>query len=194
MLRLAWRLAKALRAVVRALVTLPREAATALNADRRHLGRAMLLILPAALFIAVALPQVTLVVTPSIGAWIVRRAPGPITKGDLVMFTLSHPVAGPKPVSVTKYALCLPGERLTMIETPSRVAPREWDGHFYCNDELLGVSLTHATNGLKLQHFRWNGVIPAGHIYVGSHHVRGFDSRYFGLMPIDRLTRMARLL
>ena len=194
MLRLFWRLADTLRVVFLTLLSLPSEAASALAADRRHLGKAMLLVLPIALFAAVALPQLTLVVTPSIGALVIRASPGPIVKGDLVMFTLSHPVAGPKPVSVTKYVLCLPGERLTMIETPSREEPREWDGHYYCNDALLGISLTHSVNGMKLRHFRWNGIIPAGLAYVGSHHVRGFDSRYFGLVPIKRLTRMERLL
>jgi type IV secretory pathway protease TraF len=31
-------------------------------------------------------------------------------------------------------------------------------------------------------------------VYVGSTHPRGFDSRYFGLLPISSLTRMERLL
>jgi len=193
MLRLFWRLAKALRAAVLRLLALPREAAAVL-ADRAYLLRAMLIILPVALVAAFVVPNIILVVTPSIGAWAIRPAPGPIDKGDLVMFPLSHPVAGPRPVSVTKYALCLPGDRLTMVETPSRDAPHEGTGHYYCNDVLLGVSLSRAMNGIKLEHFRWHGRIPPGRIYVGSHHPRGFDSRYFGLVPVARLTRMERLL
>lgn len=41
---------------------------------------------------------------------------------------------------------------------------------------------------------KWSGIVPAGMIYVGSHHERGFDSRYIGLLPISRLTRMERIL
>jgi conjugal transfer pilin signal peptidase TrbI len=193
MLRLFWRLARALRTYLLHLLALPRAAALALG-DRRHLARAMLVVLPIALVTGLVLPNIILVVTPSIGAFAIRPAPGPIAKGDLVMFTLSHPVAGPTPVSVTKYALCLPGERLTMVETPSRGVTHAWDGHYYCNDVLLGVSVPQAMNGHTLTHFRWHGPIPAGLVYVGSHHPRGFDSRYFGFVPISRLTRMERLL
>src|SRR3546814_17092958 len=71
------------------------------------------------------------------------------------MFTLHHPIAGPKPVSVTKHALCLPGDRLTMFETPSPLAANSWDGHYYCNGQLLGISLSQAHNGLKLTHLKW---------------------------------------
>lgn len=88
--------------------------------------------------------------SPSIEAWAVRKAPGSIARGDYVMLTLKHPIAGPRPVSVTKYALCLPGDRLTKIETPSTAAPNAWDGHYFCNGKLLGVSLPYGVHGLKL--------------------------------------------
>lgn len=197
MLKLFWRLVKAARSFAARLWRLPNEAAATLGGsqgDSRRLLLSLAIILPIALLAALVLPKVALVMTPSIDARVVWAAPGPIAKGDLVMFTLSHPVAGPKPVSVTKYALCLPGDRLGMIETPSRTSSHDWDGHYFCNDEPLGVSLPYATNGLKLSHFQWHGVIPAGLAYVGSHHPRGLDSRYFGLIPIARLTRMARVL
>jgi len=159
-----------------------------------RLLRAMLVVLPIALIAALVAPRVTLVMTPSIEAFAVRKSPGPIARGDYVMFTLHHPIAGPKPVSVTKHALCMPGDRLTMFETPSPLVPHSRDGHYFCNDVLLGVSLPHAHNGMKLDHMRWSGIIPAGMVYVGSTHPRGFDSRYFGLLPISSLTRMERLL
>jgi len=201
MLRLFWALARASVALWPGLRRLPREAAMALGApgpdqparpDR--LLRAMLVVLPIALIAALIVPQVTLVMTPSIEAFAVRKSPGPIARGDYVMFTLHHPIAGPKPVSVTKHALCIPGDRLTMFETPSPLIPHSRDGHYFCNDVLLGVSLPRAHNGMKLDHMRWSGIIPAGMVYVGSTHPHGFDSRYFGLLPISSLTRMERLL
>lgn len=201
MLRLFWRLVDALRALGRWLASLPRDAAHALGGlredralRRRRLTRALLIVMPIALLAALVVPKVTLVMSPSIGAWAVRTAPGPIGKGDLVMFTLHHPIAGPEPVNVTKYVLCMPGERLSMVEVPSRAAARERDARYFCNGAPLGTTLPYSARGLKLEHFHWNGIIPQGRVYVGSPHPRGFDSRYFGLVSIDRLTRMERLL
>ena len=119
--------------------------------------------------------------SPSIDAWLVRKAPGPIHRGDFVSFTLSHPLAGPKPVDVTKMALCLPGDRIDWIEKPSSASgpihPGEWDGWYYCNGKLLGISKPYGHNGQKLDHWRpMIGTIPPGMIYVGSSHASGFDT------------------
>ncbi|MHA6766103.1 S26 family signal peptidase [Edaphosphingomonas haloaromaticamans] len=201
MLRLFWALVRAIAGLWPRLRRLPRKAAIALGAPGpdqparpERLLRAMLVVLPVATIASLVVPQVTLVMTPSIEAFAVRKSPGPIARGDYVMFTLHHPIAGPNPVSVTKHALCMAGDRLTMFETPSPLVPHSRDGHYYCNDEFLGVSLSHAHNGMKLDHMRWSGIIPIGMVYVGSTHPRGFDSRYFGLLPIARLTRMERIL
>jgi type IV secretory pathway protease TraF len=201
MLRLFWALASALPALGRWLRGFPREAAVALGAAASgtaarpaRLWLAFAMILPVALVAASLLPQVSLVMSPSINAWAVRPAPGSIAKGDYVMFTLRHPIAGPAPVSVTKLVLCGPGDRLTHVETPSITSAGTRDGRYFCNGALLGVSLPYAGHGLKLDHMQWSGVIPAGQAYVGSHHPRGFDSRYFGLVPIASLTRMERVL
>jgi type IV secretory pathway protease TraF len=141
-----------------------------------------------------AIPQVTLVMSPSIDATLIRKAPAPIHRGDLVSFTLSHPLAGPKPVMVTKYALCLPGDRIDWLEKPS-MSPREWDGWYYCNGRLVGVSKPYGVGGQKLDHWRpMVGTIPAGMVYVGSSHPSGFDSRYYGPVEIGRLHRMEKVL
>lgn len=199
--RLFRALAKLARAILLWLAALPGQAAAALGvasgdqpARPGRLWKAMAIAVPAALIAAWAMPQINLVMSPSINAWAVRRAPGPIRKGDLVQFTLSHPIAGPRPVSVTKYALCMPGERLTRIETPSVGAAAGFDGHYFCNGAPLGVTLPADAHGNRLPHMEWSGIIPPGKAYVGSHHPRGFDSRYFGLVPIARLHRMERLL
>lgn len=201
MLRLFWALASALLGLWPRLRRLPGKAAVALGAAGlgeparpARLWKALGIILPVALLAAILLPKVNLVMSPSIDAFAVRQAPGPIVRGDYVMFTLDHPIAGPKPVKVTKYALCMPGDRLTKVEKPSVAARNAFDGYYFCNGELLGVSLPHGIHGQKLEHMQWSGVVPTGMIYVGSHHPRGFDSRYFGLVPITTLTRVERLL
>jgi type IV secretory pathway protease TraF len=154
----------------------------------------LLVACPAALAAGIMMPRVNLVVSPSIEAWVLTEQAGPIARGDYVRFPLSHPVAGPAPVAVTKHALCLPGDKLTTVERSSPLSAHDRDGWYYCNGRLLGISLPRAHNGMVLQHMHWSGTIPPGMAYVGSAHPRGFDSRYFGLVSIKRLTRMERLL
>jgi type IV secretory pathway protease TraF len=198
MLRLAWNLGKKAWPEIKLL---PLRAAVTLGASGLgqpprpgQLFKVYCIVLPIGLLTWWAIPQVTWVMSPSIDAWAVRAEPGPIHKGDLVSFVLSHPLAGPKPVAVTKYALCMPGDRLDMIEKPS-MAHGQWDGWYYCNDRLLGVSKPIGRNGQRLEHYRpTERLIPAGLIFVGSRHPNGFDSRYYGPVSIGRLTRMERVL
>lgn len=202
MLRLAWKAAKALWPRIKLL---PLRAAVALGSAGLgqpprpdQLYKAWCIVLPIGYLTWWAIPQVTWVMSPSIAVWAVRAAPGVIHKGDLVSFMLSHPLAGPSPVPVTKYALCMPGERLAMVEKPSMApgAPRgENDGYYYCNGHLLGVSKPIGRGGQVLAHFHPDSaVVPAGFIYVGSSHPNGFDSRYYGPVAISRLTRMEKVL
>ncbi|MCG2841304.1 peptidase [Sandaracinobacter sp. RS1-74] len=199
MLRLAYRVAKAGWSE---LTMLPLKAAVALGSSGLgqpprpdQLWKAFGIVLPIGLLTFWAIPQVTLVMSPSIDAWLIRKAPGPIARGDLVSFTLSHPLAGPKPVMVTKQALCLPGDRIDWIEKPSAMTVGEWDGWYFCNGKLLGISKPYGHNGQKLDHWRpMVGTIQPGTAYVGSSHASGFDSRYYGPVEIGRLKRMEKLL
>ena len=88
-------------------------------ADSRRFWTMLALILPVASLTWFGLSKVTLVMSPSIDAWAVTPVPGTIARGDLVQFMLSHPVAGPRPVSVTKRALCLPGEQHAVQAEPA---------------------------------------------------------------------------
>jgi len=198
MLSLVWHLAK--RAVL-ATRDLSLRAAVALGAAGLgqpprpiQLLKAYGIVLPVGFLTWWAIPQATLVMSPSIDAWLIHRAPGPIFRGDLVSFSVSHPIAGPKPVNVTKYALCMPGDRIAMIERPAR-QPGVRDGYYFCNDRLLGVSKARAQDGRALTHWRPDSpVILPGMIFVGSPHPDGFDSRYYGPVAIERLTRAKKLL
>lgn len=199
MLRLVWLAAKRL---FLGLMQLPRDAAVALGgavgdqkARPARFWMALGMIVPLATITWQAIPAVTIVMSPSIDAWAVRAAPGTIHKGDLVMFALSHPLAGPRPVSVTKRAMCMAGERLREVERHSVFDGRVTNSSYFCGEVLLGISRPMGRNGHRLDHLRWGDhIIPAGFIYVGSDHPQGFDSRYFGPVRIDRLTRMERVL
>lgn len=198
MLLLTWRAGNRLW---RELKDLPLRAAVALGASGlgqparpAQLLKAYGIVLPIGLFAWWAMPQITLVMTPSIDAWVVHRSPGPIHRGDLISFTLSDPVAGPKPVAITKYALCLPGDRIGMVERHGSGGPA-LNGWYYCNGTLLGVSKPAARDGKSLIHWRPESPrIPEGMIFVGSRHPDGYDSRYYGPVAIERLTRVEKLL
>ncbi len=199
MLRLACLAARAAWPRMRALAA---DAALALGgavgdqpADGRRFWTMLALILPVASLTWFGLSKVTLVMSPSIDAWAVTPVPGPIAMGDLVQFMLSHPVAGPRPVSVTKRALCMPGERLREVERPAVDGKRGRRSWYYCGRSFLGATRPFARNGQALGALHWGDrPIPPGYIYVGSDHAGGFDSRYFGPVRIERLTRMERIL
>lgn len=202
MLRLAW---KSARAAWPEIKLLPLRAAVALGSSGlgqpvrpAQLWKAYAIVLPIGIAACWAIPQVTWVMSPSIDAIAVRAEPGPIRKGDYVMFMLSHPLAGPRPVNVTKQALCMPGERIAMIEKPSMMpgSPSgQFDGYYYCNERLLNISKPFGRGGQKLEHWRPQvGTIPKGFVFVGSSHPSGFDSRYYGPVAINRLARMEKVL
>lgn len=160
-----------------------------------RLARAMLIVSAIALFVWWALPQLVWVRSPSIDAWAVRKVAGPIERDDLVMFELRHSLAGPLPVNITKYALCLPGDFLAAYTMHSDRFPKRLEAAFFCNGSLIGVSKPYGKGGQRLDYFRWkNGPVPQGRAYIGSSYKDGFDSRYFGLVPISALTRMERVL
>src|SRR3546814_1528943 len=89
----------------------------------------------------------------------------------------------------------MPGERISLIEKPSSMEPDAMDGWYYCDGVLLGVTKPYGRGGQRLDYWRPDhGLIPPGLIYVGSLHPSGFDSRYYGPVPIARLTRLETLL
>lgn len=199
MLRLAWNAGKFVWPKARDLA---RNAADALQPIdpgepfiQSRLARATLMVSAIALFVWWALPQLIWVRSPSIDAWAVRKVGGTVERNDLVMFELRHPLVGPLPVNVTKYALCLPGDRLASYTMHSDRYPKRLEAAFFCNGSLIGVSKPYGRSGQRLDYFRWkSGAIPEGQAYIGSSYKDGFDSRYFGLVPISALTRMERVL
>ncbi|MBF7013691.1 S26 family signal peptidase [Novosphingobium resinovorum] len=204
MFSLVWRSAKRLTCEC---MDLPLRAAVALGASGlgqparpAQLFKAYGIVLPVGFLAWWIMPQVTLVMTPSIDAWIVHRTGGTIRRGDLVSFVLSDPLAGPKPVNVTKYALCMPGEPIAVVEiAPGTVkakrANRGTNAWYYCDGRLMGISKPVARSGRRLRHWLPDDPrIPEGMVFVGSNHPDGYDSRYYGPVAIERLTRMEKLL
>jgi type IV secretory pathway protease TraF len=81
-----------------------------------------------------------------------------------------------------------------MVEKPASLGPGR-NGWYYCNDRLVGVSKPATRSGKSLSHWQpASPHIPANMIFVGSSHPDGYDSRYYGPVAIERLTRMEKLL
>lgn len=57
----------------------------------------------------------------------------------------------------------------------------------YRNGVEMPLSTIHATNskGDKLQCINYPIIVPEGHIWLSSRHVRGYDSRYFGPVSVQ---------
>ncbi|MFH7319294.1 S26 family signal peptidase [Desulfurivibrio sp. D14AmB] len=96
-----------------------------------------------------------------------------IQAGDYLVF----PYDGHR---LTKFAACLPGDRLNVIE-----------GEFFCNGEFLGRALTVNSLGEPLPQWQFNGVVPTGRVFMSGHHQRSYDSRYMGFIDIEEITHKA---
>lgn len=115
-------------------------------------------------------------------AWV---AGGEVHKGDYVKLLMSHPIiaANGKPELLTKRVACVAGEVL------------RFDGaEFWCGAEDLGGVLRKTWDGKALTPFQFDGPIPQGMAFVIGEHPRSFDSRYFGLVEVQRLTRVWGIL
>jgi conjugal transfer pilin signal peptidase TrbI len=123
--------------------------------------------------------------TPSVAARVLWKTPGaPIGRGDFVLAPASHPMIPPDYRFLTKHALCLEGDMLTVR-----------DGAFFCNGGLLHRTKRRTRDGAPLQPFQWaGGVIPEGMMFIGSRHPDGFDSRYLGLVATRDLVRLKKVL
>lgn len=96
-----------------------------------------------------------------------------IESGDYLLFP--H-----KEDRLIKMVGCLPGDRLDNI-----------DGEFFCNGEPLGRALTTDSLGKALPRFQFNGVVPAGRLFMVGHHARSYDSRYMGFIDASDITHKA---
>lgn len=108
--------------------------------------------------------------------WRTGEVPGP---GDYATFMLDHPLAGDKPVQLTKRLVCWTGDVLTVSGQD-----------YYCNDQYIGRAKRTGRNGQALPQFVFNGKIPPGKAFAAGGHVDSFDSRYWGFVDIAQIERL----
>lgn len=123
--------------------------------------------------------------TDSVDAKLLVRNEAPLVRDDFVSFFLFDGRAPNGQARVMKRMIGLPGDEL-------RYEPQE--RMFYVNDVAVGYVKPKGLDGSSLAAFPWDGThIPNGFAYVGGGHKDSYDSRYFGLVSLDRLTRYDKL-
>ncbi len=129
-------------------------------------------------------PRLLITVSPSVdGRVFWRTGKPPDAKHDFVTFWITHRLAGPEPVRLTKRLNCWPGEVLSI---------RGRD--YYCNGAYLGRAKLLGRDGQKLPRLTEGGRIPNGYAFASGFHPDSFDSRYWGLVEIAQTERLIRLV
>lgn len=138
-------------------------------------------VLGVALGIALLESHLVVPATPSIRWHVLWIAPGAITKGDYANVMIRNDVIdADDAVKLTKRVACVAGEYL-----------KYENGQHFCNGTWLGRTLKETRDGRPLSAFVYDGPIPAGKVYLAGENERSFDSRYFGLVDVASLTRVA---
>lgn len=107
-----------------------------------------------------------------------------IERGSVVIFERHDPILPDGVEHMTKHVLCLSGDMLTRIGL-----------EFYCNGAFITRAKTHTRSGNPLNVFNWpGGVVPNDMFFAATDHPDGYDSRYFGFVPLDQATVLERKL
>ena len=108
--------------------------------------------------------------------WRTSERPGP---GDYASFLLTHELAGPEPVLISKKLACWGGQETS-----------QQGREFFCDGEPLGRAKTKTLTGKALPLFAFSGPIPAGKAWAYGSHPDSFDSRYWGLVDVSAAKRL----
>ena len=138
--------------------------------------------------VGTALPyKISVTITPSLNKrlyWI-NHNPAHVGHGDYVLFHFRNEkiasIMTDKSRHMMKIIGCDEGETLTV----------DANKNFCCNGEYLVKAKDLSLKGEPLQHFRFNGKIPEGLMFVMGQHKDSYDSRYFGLLEKTRVIAKA---
>lgn len=102
-------------------------------------------------------------------------------KGSYVM---SYPI-GTRKIKydyIIKQISCVAGDKLIIKKD------RETKNMF-CNDKLIGEVLSEDRTGKKIESFMISDelIIPNGYYFLSGTHKRSYDSRYFGVVDIEKI-------
>lgn len=145
----------------------------------RDWPRSLLILLFAVLwldFLSDIASEYTFNMTESVDGKIFKLRPDlQVQKQTTVMFEWDDPILPAGVDFMTKHVLCFPGDILKR------------DGlTFYCNGEMISRAKLKTKTGDPLTVFDWTeGPVPQDVFFAGTDHPDGYDSRYYGFVPLD---------
>ncbi|MRR07471.1 MAG: peptidase [Deltaproteobacteria bacterium] len=101
--------------------------------------------------------------------------------GDFVLFRHSSVATRGIEQTMVKHVRCDEGDELVVDRNKVLT----------CNGEYIGRAKDTALNGMKLQHFVWNGKVPAGMFLPMGEHKDSFDGRYYGFISKAKVLKKA---
>lgn len=112
-----------------------------------------------------------------VGIWKIQKADiRSLSIGDCVAVNKAYISTGVS-AHLLKYVAALPGDVMSKVR----------DSVYRNGCELpLSTIKTFNSHGETLGNVDYPMVVPDGHIWLHSLHVRGFDSRYFGPVPVQK--------
>lgn len=104
-----------------------------------------------------------------------------IGRGDFVLFRHSSVATRGIEQTMVKLVRCDEGDVLRVDNNKVLT----------CNGEYIGRAKDTALNGMKLQHFVWNGKVPAGLFLPMGEHKDSYDGRYYGFIAKSKVLKKA---
>jgi|SRR5579863_4535925 len=145
--------------------------------------KTILLVVLAALAASLIPQRIAVTLTPSVRhrIYLLDRAPSrkSIAPASYVLFKVDSKYLGGSRITIKQVA-CGEGDMLRVEEAL-----------FYCNNVYLGKAKAFSLKGERVEHFNYDGVIPADDLFVFAGHPDSFDSRYFGFVRKDDVLAMA---
>ena len=158
---------------------------------KRRLVFLLALVLASAL--GLALPHVSITLTPSVRhrVWWLSKDIGQVRHGRYVLFRLpGEKMAGMRVAeSVRRDGDILAIKRVGCDEGETLVRKGR---DFYCGEEFLGHAREQSSTGKPMSPADVAGRIPPGRAFLVGDNPDSFDSRYFGLVSKDRYLAWAR--
>jgi len=127
--------------------------------------------------------KLVLNISPSLDRRALWLSPGEIQLGDYVVFDYSHPI-------IAEVGLTRMSKRIGCFY-PQVISVSARD--VFCDDKRLGTALFVDKNGNPMPITTDTGEVPQGKAFVVGDHERSFDSRYYGLIDVARMTRAVPL-
>lgn len=129
--------------------------------------------------------RISITITPSLRnrIYLLNRYPrkDTIKRNRFVLFTLNTELTkNLKTKKVIKKVACAEGDQLAVRGL-----------YYYCNERYLGVAKEYTLDGKELDHFVYEGTIPKGKIFVYSHHIDSYDSKYYGFVEEEDVLAIA---